>query len=599
MSPESSLVSSSDVTRSDVMEQDVIQLRPLSHPKRSLWRRLSEDPWLLATLVVACVASVAALWYFFQNNEILLTGDTYAHLLIARRLFDSLTPGIAQIGGIWLPLPHILLLPFVWNDYLWRTGLAGSFAAMPCYVVSSVYIFLAARRLTHNSRASFVGALLFMVNPNILYLQTTPLSELVLIVTLTMASYYFLAWAQEDDLKYLIWAAASTFLATLARYDAWVVFLALLVCIVIIGLLRRHNRSRIEGNLLIFAVLGGLGIVLWALWCMMIFGDPLYFQHSAFSSQAQQQSLINLHLLFTYHDLWQSIRTYAVDAALNVGPVLFGLGVFAVLCFYVRRRLTPEMVAASVFLVPFAFYVVSLYTGQAALFVPGASPAHAPSFSMTFYNTRYGVQMVAPAALFLATLVSQQIVKRVQWLLQIVLVIVILGQAAATASSGIISLQDGQYGLDCAPLHPIVVYLAQHYAGGKILADTFTSGTNALGLDVGVEFKDVIYEGSADLWTQALANPESTVEWIVMNPNDPNDLVTKHIHSESALFQSQFTRVVQEQNGLSLFHRNGSRPLPTRPVPPGLLSEHRLCGATGPQARVGAASSYAGKKAVQ
>src|SRR5438552_10006447 len=122
----------------------------------------SKDSWLLATLVTACVASVTSLWYFFSHHQILLIGDTYSHLLIARRLFDNLTPGVAQLGGIWLPLPHLLMLPFIWNDYLWHTGLAGSFVSIPCYVISAVYLFLAARRLTHNSRASFVGSLLFI-----------------------------------------------------------------------------------------------------------------------------------------------------------------------------------------------------------------------------------------------------------------------------------------------------------------------------------------------------------------------------------------------------------------------------------------------------
>src|SRR5258708_3800412 len=156
------------------------------------------DRWLLATVIIACCTSIIAVWYFAQNYQILLLGDTYAHMLIACRLFDSSTPGLAQLGGIWLPLPHLLMVPFIWNDYLWHTGLAGSFVSMPCYVISAIYIFLAARRLTRNSCASFTGTLVFIFNPNILYLQSTPLSELVLSVPITIAFYFFLAWAQED-----------------------------------------------------------------------------------------------------------------------------------------------------------------------------------------------------------------------------------------------------------------------------------------------------------------------------------------------------------------------------------------------------------------
>ena len=255
----------------------ILSSAAISNPRRRGDAFRAKDPWLLATFLVSCIASVASLLYFFLNHQILLNNDAYSHLLIARRLFDSATPGIAQLGGVWLPLPHLVMVPFVWNDYLWRTGLAGSIPSMLAFIVSSIYLFLSARRLTHSGSASLVGTLLFILNPNMLYLQTTPLSEPVLIATLIMASYYFLAWAQEDSLKYLILAAACTFLATMARYDGWALFVVFLALIGPIGWLKHHSRALVEGNFLLFSVLAGLGIVLWLIWCEAIFGDPLYF----------------------------------------------------------------------------------------------------------------------------------------------------------------------------------------------------------------------------------------------------------------------------------------------------------------------------------
>src|SRR5690242_12545862 len=81
------------------------------------------DSWMLVTLLVAYVTGLASFWYFFQTHQLVLYGDSYAHMLITRRLFDNATPGFAQLGGVWLPLPHLAMLPFIWNDYLWRTGL--------------------------------------------------------------------------------------------------------------------------------------------------------------------------------------------------------------------------------------------------------------------------------------------------------------------------------------------------------------------------------------------------------------------------------------------------------------------------------------------
>ena len=195
--------------------------RSLSQPKRTARQSWLNDSWLIATMLISYITSIASFWYFFQNHQIILYGDAYAHMLITRRVFDNVTPGLAQLGAVWLPLPHVVMLPFIWNNYLWYTGLAGTIPSMICYQIATVYIFLSARRLTQNSRASFIGTLLFILNPNVLYLQTTALSEIVLIATLTAASYYFLAWVQEDKLNYLILSGFATCLATLSRYDGW------------------------------------------------------------------------------------------------------------------------------------------------------------------------------------------------------------------------------------------------------------------------------------------------------------------------------------------------------------------------------------------
>jgi len=540
--------------------------------KRPARQLAPKDPWLAITIFIAYAASISSFWYFFQTHQIVLYGDTYAHMLITRRVFDNATPGLAQLGGVWLPLPHLMMLPFIWNDYLWRTGLAGSIPSMVCYMIATVYLFLAARRLTNDSRASFVGTLLFALNPNVLYLQTTALSEIVLIATLTSASYYFLAWAQEDKLNALILAAVATFLATMARYDGWFLFLAFLVLIGLIGMIKRQRWAQIEGNLIVFSIMGGLGIVLWLAWCYIIFGDPLYFQRGPFSSQAQQKALIDAHVLFTYHDLWQSIRYYTIDSILNVGVALFVLGIIAVAVFVFRRRQWSEMLAALVFLVPFAFYVLSLYTGQAALYVPGAVP---PDLEHQIYNARYGVEVVAPLALFLATLASSMSLRRrlLGFLGHIVIVGVIIVQTVLTASGGIVSLQDGQFGLSCAHSHSIIIFLAQHYEGGRILEDLYDTKIDALNPEAGIDFKNIVYEGSGRLWQQSLRDPASMVNWIIVNPADQHDLVAQRL---TPAFNAQFTRDIEEANGLSLFHRNGLS-FPTRPVPTFLLSEHTLC----------------------
>ena len=548
----------------------------LDGPGRFPWLQWFKDPWLIATFVIACIASIASLCSSFQNHDILLFEDAFSHLAIARRVLDSLTPGLAQMGGIWLPLPHLLMLPFIWNDALWRTGLAGSFPSLISYLVTTVYLYLAIGRLTRKRLASFVGVLVFILNPNVLYLQTTPLSELVCIATMTMTCYYFLAWTQDDHPKYLILAAGSTFLATLARYDGWVMFPALLVFIVLIGWIKRLRWAQIEANFIIFGVFGGLGIGLWFLWCAIIFGDPLYFQRGPYSAQAQTNTFLQTHTLETYHNLFQSFRYYILLCVDTIGPILFLLAALSLVVFVFRRRLAPETFAVFVFLAPFCFYVLSMYTGQANLYIPQVVAANVAE---KIFNVRFGAEMVAPVAFFVGLLAAEwspsTFARIWTFLGPCFLIAVIVLQTALVVNGGIITLQDGQYGGSCAYTHPISAYLAQHYAGGEVLESIFSSKID--GTEAGLDLKDIISESSGQLWEEGLNNPASVADWIIVHPGLNLDPIATHIDLQSPAFLSQFTLVMQESDGLSLYHRKGLPPLPTRPLPSGFLTAHLLC----------------------
>ncbi|HLK32472.1 MAG TPA: hypothetical protein VKT29_05240, partial [Terriglobales bacterium] len=87
------------------------------------------DPRLRTIILVgylAGFASVIAFIWYFRHNQVLLYGDAVAHINIARRVFDSRTPGLKQLGTVWLPLPHLLIIPFIFTDWSWQTGFGGS-----------------------------------------------------------------------------------------------------------------------------------------------------------------------------------------------------------------------------------------------------------------------------------------------------------------------------------------------------------------------------------------------------------------------------------------------------------------------------------------
>src|SRR6187431_1094861 len=89
--------------------------------------------YLVVALLVATIGVLAAIWHHSQGYP-LYYGDAEAHLNIARRVVDSRTPGYDQIGTVWLPLPHALVMPFVRSMELWRSGMAATIPGVTSFV---------------------------------------------------------------------------------------------------------------------------------------------------------------------------------------------------------------------------------------------------------------------------------------------------------------------------------------------------------------------------------------------------------------------------------------------------------------------------------
>ena len=96
--------------------------------------------YLLLTSIAAAI-SVGALIFYHHQGAILLYGDAVAHINIARRVFDSRTPGLFQLGTVWLPLPHLLDIPFIVNDRMWQSGLGASIPSMIAYLAGALGVF--------------------------------------------------------------------------------------------------------------------------------------------------------------------------------------------------------------------------------------------------------------------------------------------------------------------------------------------------------------------------------------------------------------------------------------------------------------------------
>src|SRR5687768_9347350 len=188
-------------------------------------------PQLLAAAAV--IAGVAAWVICLQEGLVLSHYDAKAHLVVARRVIDSLTPGWQQLGAVWLPLPHLIQLFPTQIDFLYRTGAFASAVSIAAFAITVWAATSLVLRITGSMAGAATTAALFLLNPNLLYLQSTPMTEPLLLAVTFLAALWLYEWvalagsgqtdAERRARRKLGW---TLFAAAWTRYEAWPVIAA-------------------------------------------------------------------------------------------------------------------------------------------------------------------------------------------------------------------------------------------------------------------------------------------------------------------------------------------------------------------------------------
>jgi hypothetical protein len=178
-------------------------------------------------LAVAATAAGVVAWAAYLDAGLVLSHyDAKAHLVVARRVIDNITPGWQQLGAVWLPLPHLIHLLPTQIDALYRTGAFASIVSIACLGVTT---FACARMVVHmtgSALAASVSAALLALNPNLLYLHVTPMTEPLLLATTFLALLWLYEWVPTNEDRVparLGWMLAA---AMWTRYEAWPVVAA-------------------------------------------------------------------------------------------------------------------------------------------------------------------------------------------------------------------------------------------------------------------------------------------------------------------------------------------------------------------------------------
>lgn len=491
---------------------------------------LTENRLQKIIVFTAAFLAVCASTYSYLHGYIVAYGDSESHLNIAKRVIDSLTPGFAQLGGIWLPLPHLLMIPFVYFDFLWRTGLAGSIVNGIAYVITTLYLFKLGQFISGNKWMGLVTALIFATNLNILYLQSTPMTELSLLVFFVLSTYYFIRFIekQEDTLS-LILSAFFGFCAALSRYDGWSLVLAeagVLVLLFIpwkkmprrfsdiVNYFDWQKLKKLEGLLIMFSTLAFFGIILWLAWDWLILGDPLYFTHSIFSAKSQQNSWLARGELPAYRNIGVSFLYYFVTSMSNIGVVLFAIALVGFGYFAITKHNKHKYYILLILLVPFAFNVLTLFLGQSVIFIPHITPV---TFEWRLFNVRYGVMALPFAAICIGYLFY-----KLKYAGKLILVALFIFQFVlyGIGYSKVVSLDDGVKGLSSfiAKIPDAQNWFGRNYDEGLILLDDFARAMSIIRTPA--PMKNFIYVGNKPYWEESLKRPEKYATWIIMQKDD-------------------------------------------------------------------------------
>jgi Dolichyl-phosphate-mannose-protein mannosyltransferase len=374
-------------------------------PTRLHGEKPHADSWILGGLGAAI--SISALLFYFRRGAILLYGDAVAHANIARHIFDSRTPGVLEFGTVWLPLPHLLDIPFVANHWMWQSGIGASIPSMLAYVAGVIGIFRLVRGWASRF-AAWSAALIYALNPNLIYMQATAMTEplyLALFVWATVHFSEFVRTATNDSQRArrsLELSGVMISAATLVRYDGW--FLAACAMAALAVMLW---RLRLRGLLapailrsaLNFVLLPVLSMGLWLAYNHGAYGRALEFAVGPYSSRAIADGARTAGFP-SYpgeHSLWVSALYFLKAAGLDVGEARLGrwmLG-FAFAALLAAVCFSQKHLPLALLWVPAAFYSLSIAHGSVPIYFPHWWP-------YSYYNVRYGLQLLPAIAVFAA-----------------------------------------------------------------------------------------------------------------------------------------------------------------------------------------------------
>ncbi len=359
-----------------------------------------------ALLLCSFLAGIIALsgYWCYRQGYLLYYGDAQSHLNLSRSIIDSLTPGYDQLGTVWLPVLHVICLPFVRNASLWSTGLAGTIPVALCFIVAGTAFFFAAKQTYGSRLAAYVVVACFVLNPNVLYLASIPMTEVVFAAGVGVLLFALVRFEATAKSRFLVIGVLASWWLSLTRYDGW--FLLPFAALWFAWSAGKKGWR----TFLVFSFFAILAPLYWAAHNWWETSNALDFYNGPYSALAIQGD----KPYPGYHNWPVAALYYAKAGQLCAGWALLLLGVAGLISAFLRGVYRPILFPL---LTP-AFYIWSIHSSKNPIFVPQLPP-HG------YYNTRYGIAVVGCAAFASGALVSMLLPKwrRLAYLMPLIAVL--------------------------------------------------------------------------------------------------------------------------------------------------------------------------------
>jgi hypothetical protein len=507
----------------------------------------------VVTTLVAALGGAYAAWHYHQLGLTLSHYDARGHLVVARRIADSITPGWQQIGAVWLPLPHLLNAIPVQADLWYRTGASGVAISIASYAIATGAIAWIVLMLTDAAVAAVAGAAVFALNPNVLYLQSTPMTEPLLLATTTMAVAMSIAWCRADcpipraDLKvcttpegaetipsnsrsaglqacHVGWAFA---LACLTRYEAWPVTASALAAAAWTRWRRDQPLAAVARDIARVALYPAVAIAGFAIFSRVVIGE--WFLAGGFF--VPENKALGDPAMAAAEIGWGT-------RMLSGAPLtwLGGFGIATALGAGLASRKRADMLIAGALLATAAIPWAAFLDGHP-------------------FRIRYMVPLIAVVAIGAGLATTVLPGRRLRAACGSALLVLAAYELRPLDASAPMAVE-AQWDRPNAPARARVTScLGRPSRGEKIMASMGSLGhymqeTSTAGFAI----RDFLHEGNGDIWLAALQDPRPFVQWMLVEEKAEGGDMLAHMARARPSFLAGYQRVC-EGAGLALYRR--------------------------------------------